>query len=267
MEKPEEEGCEKLTFGDVFSDSDDSGSGEKHQKKSKALKAAAVIVGILIIIELITIGVQYFAPESKAAEQINHVYNMVLSKVIPEEKDNTIDENNLVVASPLEEYAEAEAGRYSQIAEITTDIDLKFSDDREYDFEGYADAGTFEDREWYTDDEGNKVMYGDAIVTGITEYYASLTDYRNGKNQDVFSRITSESPLKGEISEYEIKEDVVSAINILTLGEIRTSEDGIYLMTSVEVSDGEGSEVTVETNAVMLKPENQEMKVDSIIKL
>lgn len=267
-EKPEKEGNEKLSFGDVFNDTDDNNNSEKPAKKGKALKVVAVIVCILIVLELATIGIQYFAPDSAAAKEINKVYNQVISKIIPEENGNgKISEDDLIVTSPLDAYATAKKGTYSQIAELVTDIDLKFSDNKDYEFEGYGKAGTFEDKEWYTDDEGKKVMYGDAIVTGAADFYASLVDYKNGKSEEVFNKITAESPLYSEIAEYEIKEEAVSAINLLTFGEVKTSEDGIYLMTSVEYTDQDSGEVTVETNAVMLKPENQEMKVDSIIKL
>lgn len=267
-ESAEGEKSKKLSFGDVFNDSDDVDYVEKPSKKRKTLKVIAVILCILVVAELAVIGIQYFAPDSVAAEKIDYYYGQLLGKLDPEKKENKeINEEHITIASPLEEYAFKVKNSFEGISELKTDTELIFGEDNTYEFTGYEKAGTFEDSEWYTDDEGHTVMYGEAVVKGIAGYYSSLVDYKNGKNEEIFTKITADSSLSQEIYAYEIEKDVVSAINMLTLGEIKTSEDGIYLMVSVEYADSRSSEVTVEKNAVMLKPENQEMKVDSIIKL
>ena len=258
-EKSEKKKNKKLSFDDVFNDSNDISDDTKPQKKGKTLKVIAGILCVLVILELIMIGVQYFAPDSSMAKSINHMYGSVISKIMPEEKkSDKMTKDDLVVTSPLDEYTADTDETYEGISEINTDVDLQFGENRAYDFEGYENAGTFEDDKWYKDDDGNPVYYGEAVVKGVAEYYSALVAYKNGKSEEIYNKITGDSPLYEKIGEYEVNKNIISAINVLTLGE---------LMVSAEYADSESEKVSVETNAVMLEPVDQEMKVNSIIEL
>lgn len=76
-----EEDKEKITFDDIFNDDDDDDlyQAPKPRKKKKALKVIAIVLCILIIVELTLIGIQYFAPGTTLANEINRGFEYILS--------------------------------------------------------------------------------------------------------------------------------------------------------------------------------------------
>ena len=259
---------EKLTFGDVFNDIDDDYDDDdyKPKKKGKALRIIAIILFIAILAEVAFIGIQHFAPDSSVAKQLNSLYNKVLEKIIPGDEPEVIEEEDFVVTSPVNDYVVAEEGKYKNIAKITTDVELKFAENADFDLEGFADAGTFTDGEWFKDESGNGVTYGQAVVKSVCGYYSSLTDYKNDENEDVMDLITENSPVEKEISEFEA-EDAVYAVNSLVIGEIRTSTSGIYVAAKVEETNNKAESPETKNVVIYLRPVEHELKVDSIVYL
>ncbi len=269
--KPEEidEKKGKLSFGDVFNSDDDDSTNDdyKSKKKGRFLKVVAVILCIFLIIELVLIGIQYFAPDTELAHKINSTYSRVISHLLPEKKGSEVDSGDAIVKSQLADYISAEAGKYESIAEIYDNPNLKFGEQVDYELDGYDTAGTFTDSQWYTDDNGKGVTYGESLINGVVQYYASLMDYKNGKNEEIINLLSENSELKHKIADIDVKKDVSYAINSLEIGEVKSSEKGIYVIVKIKFTDSESESETVETQIVFLKPENMAMKIDNIISI
>ena len=266
--QPEKERNEKLSFGDVFNNTDDDDDDEdyKPKKKGKALKVIAIILFIAIICELAFIGIQHFAPDSSVAKKLNSLYSKVVEKIIPGDEPEVIEEEDFVVTSPVNDYVVAEEGKYKNIAKITTDVDLKFPETKTYDIEGFADAGAFTDGEWFRDEEGNSVFYGQAVVQSVCGFYSSLTDYRNSENEDVMDLITENSPVEKQIDEF-VPGDAVYAVNSLTIGEIRTSTSGIYVAARVEEANDKADKPETKDVVIFLRAVENTLKIDNILNL
>lgn len=269
--EPEEinEKKSKLSFGDVFNNDDDDSDNDnyKPKKKGKVLKIIAVILCILLIIELVLIGIQYFAPDTEIAHKINSTYSRVISHLLPGKKSSEADSGDVVVKSQLADYISAEAGKYESIAEIHDNPNLKFGEQVDYELDGYDTAGAFTDSQWYTDENGNGVTYGQALVDGVVRYYASLMDYKNDKSKDIINLLSEKSELKSKIADIDVKKGISYAINSIEIGEVKSSEKGLYVITKIKFTDSKSKSETAETQIVFLKPENMAMKIDNIISI
>ena len=265
----EKERNEKLSFGDVFNnadDDDDDNEDYKPKKKGRALRIIAVILFIAILAELAFIGIQHFAPESGIAKQLNLIYSRVIEKIIPGDEPEVIEEDDLVVTSPVNDYVVAKDGKYSNIARISTDIELKFPENKTYELKGFDESGTFKDEEWFKDDNGNSVTYGQAVVESVCGFYNALTDYRNSANEDVKNLITENSPIAENIGEIESGEEIY-AVNRLVIGEIRTSASGIYVAVEVEETNNKAEKPEKNNFVIYLRPVEHELKVDNVVYL
>ncbi|MGN0658434.1 MAG: hypothetical protein ACI4LA_02385 [Emergencia sp.] len=268
---PREEGApeeteHKLTFDDVFGHDDDD-ADEEPQKKGKALKVIATILCILVIIELIIIGIQYFAPDSAAGKAINGAYGSIIGIFDggsdgdeQEEPEGTAESGQL--AELLAPYSTA-----ANIAAVEEDTDLCFEDGKDYGFDDFGSSYTFADRPWYTDDDGQTVTYGQELIRTVVGYYSALVDQMNGKDSDVLDYIDPTSDYYGEIESLEADGDTEYGINRLAIGEIRAGNTGFYVLTSVTLTDSDSKEEKVTESIMFLEPDERVMKVITVKKI
>lgn len=260
----------KLTFDDVFGP-DDRDSVEKPKKKRKALKVIAIILCILVVLELAMIGIQHFAPDSAAGKMIDRGYQYVFDlfggdddKDKAKEEDSTGGDNGL---SDTVKLIKANEDKNKNVAEITEDADLLFSDNKDYGYEDFGNSYTFADSPWYTDKDGTSVTYGNEIIGTIIQYYSSWIDMANGKNEKVLKFIDETSDFYTEIESMESKDGVQYGINKLAIGEIRSSGAGFYVLTDVTKVSSDKKKDTVEHHIVYLEPEKETMKIIEIKKI
>ncbi len=262
-EKAEEETDKpKLTFDDVFgSDNDDI--DEKKSRGAGFLRVLAVILAILVVAELVMIGIQYFAPDSKAAQMISKGYSAVFSLF-----DGGSDEKDSVpeaepAESELSVIIKEQSSLNKNIAQISENQELVFEDGKNYGFEDFENSYTFSDRPWYEDEDGSSVTYGGEIIGTVIRYYSSWLDKINGKNEDVLNFIDDTSEFYTEIEELSGEEGVEYGINRLEIGEIRAGGSGFYVMVSVTNVSSDSKEKT-EKQIVYLEPINKSMKIVDI---
>lgn len=149
-----------------------------------------MILCILVVVELIAIGIQYFAPDSKAAKFINSAYESVGELFLgggeeePEEPAEPVTEE-----SEIAQLIDAKKNLGKNIAAIEEDQELTFEDGKDYGFDGFLNSYTFTNKPWYTDEDGNSVSYGEEIIATVIQYYSSWVDKINGKNEKVLEFI------------------------------------------------------------------------------
>lgn len=252
----------KLTFDDVFgSDSDDA--DEKKGKGIGVLRVLAVILAILVVAELAMIGIQHFAPESKAAQMINKGYSAVFSLFGGDSNEPEAEPQTVSADSEIAAIIEKKSSLNKNIAQIEENQDLIFEDGETYGFEDFENSYTFTDRPWYEDEDGNSITYGNEIIATVIQYYSAWLDKINGKNDDVLQFIDDTSDFYPEVEELSGKEGVEYGINRLEIGEIRAGGSGFYVMVSVTNVDSDSKEKT-EKQIVYLEPINKSMKIVDI---
>ncbi len=251
----------KLTFVDVFADDDDD---VEKPKKGKALKVIAAILCILVVAELIMIGIQYFAPESKAAGVINNAYSKVAALITGGEQEPQEPAEPQSEESEIAQLIEAKKDLGKNIAAVEEDQSLVYEDGEDYGFEGFSNAYTFADKPWYTDEDGTSVTYGEEIIGTTIGYYSSWVDKINGKNKKVLDYVDDTSEFYTEIEALKGEEDVQYGINKLAIGEIRAGSAGFFVLVTVTKTDSDSGKDTAEKQIIYMEPANKAMKIVDI---
>lgn len=263
--RPPREEEHKLTFDDVFGDDDDS---DENPKKGKVLKVIAVILCILVAVELAVIGIQYFAPESKAAKTINKAYGTVMDLFRGDDGGDSsqpAEEPQEEQEGPLAALIDAQKNKGRNIVLVEEDQSLTFADGEDYGFEDFGSAYTFTDKPWYTED-GTDVTYGQEVVGTLVQYYSSWIDKINGKNNKVLKVIDETSDFYEEIEALEGDEDLEYGMNRLAIGDIRVGNTGFYVRTSVTIVDSKKKEQK-EEHVVYMEPDEKAMKIVAVKKI
>ena len=248
----------KLTFDDVFGDDDDD-VNERPKKKGKVLKVIAIILCILIVIELTMIGIQYFAPDSAAAQFINNGYAKVAQIFGASEKEVAVEPQE----SEITRLITAQIEKNKNIALVEEDSDLRFDSEKDYGFEDLSTAYAFENKPWYTGSDGN-VTYGDEIIGTIIQYYSSWVDKMNGQSREILSYVDATTDFYQEVEEMEAEEGKAYGINRLSIGEMKSDGSGFYVMVEMAAVDSKTKEEEVSKQIVYLEPDNKSMKIAEI---
>lgn len=254
----------RLTFDDVFGHDD---IDEAPKKKHRALKVIAIILCVLIILELIIIGIQYFAPDSAAGKLINDSYSRILEFFSGGEEDAEPAAAPADDTSAIKSLIEGQKDKNENIAVIDEDSQLVFEDGKDYGFEEFQDSYTFSDESWYTGDDGEPVTYGEEIVGTLIAYYSAWVDKMNSGDNEILSYVDDTSEFYTETADLTPEEGVQYGVNRLSIGEIRSGNAGFYIMTAVTRVDSGTNEETTENQVVYMEPEQKAMKIVSIKKI
>lgn len=257
----------KLAFDDVFGDDDDDADDEK--KKGKGLKALAIILCILVVVELCVIGIQYFAPDSAPGKMINNGYKYILTLISGEESaEETGDQSQVEEPTEMEALIAEHEAENKNIAAIVADENMTFEDGEDYGFlDDFEGSYNFTDKSWYTGDDNEQVTYGDEIVKTLIGYYSGWVDKANGKSDDVLNYIDASTEYYIEIEGLKPEDGVEYGINQLKIGEIRAGGSGFYVLTSVELANSDDGKTKTEKQIVYMEPYEKTMKVIVVKKI
>lgn len=263
--KAEEKGeVHKLTFGDIFDDDDDGDDeGEGSSKKGGCLRVVAILLCIVVVIQLAMIGIQYFIPESQPAKIINRGYSKVLSLISGEkEPANPVSES-----SEIESIIKAHAGENKNIAAVGEDASLAFENGQDYGFDNFEDTYKYENAPWYTDEDGSEVTYLDGVISTLIRFHSAWVDKMDDDSDEIYDYVDSTSPVRRNLDALSPDKDVVYSIESLDIGEIRFDGTGFYVMTKVVYVNSGDTDKSTEQQVVYLEPDNEMMKVISIVVL
>ncbi|MGN0732907.1 MAG: zinc-ribbon domain-containing protein [Emergencia sp.] len=254
----------KLTFGDIFDDDDDGyDEDEGSSKKGGCLRAIAILLCIVVVIQLAMIGIQYFIPESQPAKIINRGYSKVLSLISGEkEPANPVSES-----SELENIIKAHASENKNIAAVGEDASLAFENGQDYGFDNFEDTYKYENAPWYTDDDDKEVTYLDGVVSTLIRFHSAWVDKMDDGSDEIYDYVDSTSPVRRNLDAMNPDKDVVYSIESLDIGEIRFDGTGFYVMTKVVYVNSGDTDKSTEQQVVYLEPDNEMMKVISIVVL
>ena len=204
-------------------------------------KIIIAILIILIVIEGAVLAIKLIAPESRislwADNLMMNIVDLVTGKGDEDDQGAAAegsDTNEEVYMSNLVKQASEDA---ETIGETVFTPDLKFSLFQEYSFEEISDTESFVDADWLQDQNGNPVTYGQKITTALVNYY----DGWQSANSD----------------------ESVVGINKLEIGEIRTGEEGFYVLCRITYAGKDGGSI-VKYQAVYLKISGEAMIINEI---
>lgn len=220
----------------VFDDED-----EEPVKKHTLLKVLIVILLIALVIEGAALAVRFFAPESKAAKMIDDAVFAVADIFVSGDSQDDGGDAELDLDFDAEDSKAAyisnivteKAAKVNSIGAVKYNSDLTYESGKKYSFAEISEAEAFVDAEWA--DAG--ATYGEKLLEGVIKYYDGWID----TNQD---------------------EDLVG-INTLEIGEIRTGENGFYVLCKATYATADGGELS-QAQTVFVKISNGLMVINEI---
>lgn len=257
--EPEEVGVEdedehdekaKLRYSDVFprevvdGHSDDSSAGstdtvarkvieafpeedddDEPKKMNIFVKLIIFLLVLLILAEGVVLLARFIAPDSAFSQQADAIVESIIDKVTGGDGNvsNPADGGGEPVSGEVEgeTYLSAIIAEKIElpdsIGEVAEDASLKYDLKKDYAFEEVADTEDFENGDWTTDKDGEAVTYAEGIVDTITSYYGQWQATNRDTN--------------------------LIGINKLEIGEIRTGEEGYYVLCRLTFAGSDGEEV------------------------
>ena len=214
---------------------------EEPEKKHIFAKIVITILIILIIIEGGIIAIKFIAPESRislwANETMLKVIDLISGKDGDEKGDDTAapsaDQDDVHMAGLVSEAS----GDMKTIGEAVYSPDLKYSLLKDYSFKEISSAEEFTDSDWYEDESGNAVTYGQKLTEALINYYDGWRSSNKDKS--------------------------LIGINKLEIGEIRTGTDGYYVLCRVTYAGADGKDA-VKYQTACLKISGDAMIINEI---
>ncbi|MBQ6901294.1 MAG: zinc ribbon domain-containing protein [Firmicutes bacterium] len=234
---------EKPTISSIYDDLDEEDEPKKHV-------FAKIVIGILLVLILaegIIIGAKFLAPDSKLSLWANDLMMGVLNMVMGGGDDSQTDDEDEEGKEGLYSNAEKIVYMDSLIAEASAEMktigeavyndELTFDTLESYSFEEIPDADDFVDADWYEDSDGSAVTYGEKIMESLIRYY------------DSWQAVNTDESLVG--------------INSLEFGEIKTGDEGFYVLCRVTYAGADGGSVE-KYHTVYLRISDKAMIINEI---
>ena len=201
----------KAAEKEIDEDEDDD---EKSRGGNRVIKTVIIILALIVIIEVIIIGAKTFAPNSGFSMAVDNMMSKITGFFSGQDEEQAAPVSTEV--SYLDEYIRAAAGLGENIGNISANPDLKYSDGVAYSF-GTADQTQEFTNSPLNGDDTDKT-YGQSIVEAVISYFNGWMD----TNED----------------------ESLIGVNSLEIGEIRSSGDGYYVLTSVTYAAASGDTVS-----------------------
>ena len=218
----------KFFFDDEDDDEDDDEKGG-----NGFIKALIVLLAIIVVLELAAIGVKFLAPESKIALMVDDLMVKVMS-LFSEDKGEAVEPTANLQESKLENYVNQLASSPENIGRVIGDSTLKYDLSGEFAFAELAQTSEFQDIAWGTEKDKTNGYY---IVEAVLGYY---DDWKE-----------------------EHPDESIVGINQVTVGEVRTGNNGYYVLNRVVYAEEEG-DVLEKTETVYLEASEDKIIVKEV---
>lgn len=207
---------------EAFPEEDDD---DEPKKMNIFVKLIIFLLVLLILAEGVVLLARFIAPDSAFSQQADAIVESIIDKVTG--GDGNVSNPGDGGSEPVSGEVEGESYLSAIIAEkielpdsigeVAEDTSLKYDLKKDYAFEEVADTEDFENGDWTTDKDGEAVTYAEGIVDTITSYYGQWQATNRDTN--------------------------LIGINKLEIGEIRTGEEGYYVLCRLTFAGADGEEV------------------------
>ncbi|MGN1414188.1 MAG: zinc ribbon domain-containing protein [Anaerovoracaceae bacterium] len=202
---------------------------DEEEKKGMNLfvKLIVALLVLLIVLEGIVLAAKFIAPESRFSIQANAFVEKILDKVTggsdasqdgenPTEADGDSDAD-LPKETYLSGILRDKVPEPETIGQVLEDTELKYDNKKNYAFgEQLAEAEAFVDETWKTGEDGKTITKAEAMMNAVVTYF------------DQWKETNEDTSLIG--------------INKLEIGEIRTGEEGYYVLCRLTFAGEDGGE-------------------------
>jgi hypothetical protein len=272
---------------------------EVEVKRSSYIGRAILILIIAVLLaEAAILGIQYFLPESKAAEKAGEI-NGIVSETLIEWKDRTVnffkgvggkeetgapvlpeDEQNDQQPGLQEEeepdsqpdttpvadkkaLISAASGLNKNIAAVEANDSLAWQSGKDYAIADIENSKPIENNYWFTDPGGEHVYFDKEIVATLVDFDSKWAEYVNGGSSDVIHLTKEGSQAYKNATTFSKVGKVEQTFLLLQIGEIRQGEDAFYAWTYEEIKEVQGGKTTIKKYnwIYRLEPIDGEMKI------
>lgn len=241
----------KLRYSDIFPVDDFTSVGDDKSDKSVKtqvndtededdydesrgngfLKALIVILAIIVVIELAIVGVKFLAPDSKMASTVDNLIGKVTGLFVEDKSDELVGDTKENV---IQKYINQLYKTQSNIGSVGYGETLKFDLEKQYAFDEVNSSSDFQDISWNGSSEETN---GYLIVEAIIDYYD------NWKNNN--------------------SDESIVGVNKVLIGEVRTGNNGYYVLNKVVYAGAEGDEIE-KTETVYLEAAQEKIIVKEV---
>lgn len=271
---------------------------EVEVKRSYIGRAILILIIAVLLAEAAILGIQYFLPESKAAEKAGEI-NGIVSETLIEWKDRTVnffkgvggkeetgapvlpeDEQNDQQPGLQEEeepdsqpdttpvadkkaLISAASGLNKNIAAVEANDSLAWQSGKDYAIADIENSKPIENNYWFTDPGGEHVYFDKEIVATLVDFDSKWAEYVNGGSSDVIHLTKEGSQAYKNATTFSKVGKVEQTFLLLQIGEIRQGEDAFYAWTYEEIKEVQGGKTTIKKYnwIYRLEPIDGEMKI------
>ena len=210
---------------------------DEPKKMNFFVKLIITILVVLILAEGVVLLAKLIAPDSAFSQKADALVERIIDTITgnggeanPGGDDSTEVSGDITENTYITDLLTEKIELPDSIGEILEDAALKYDLDKKYAFEAIADTEAFENSDWLTSEEGETVTYAEGILDAIAGYYGQW----QATNRD--------TSLVG--------------INKLEIGEIRTGEEGYYVLCRLTFAGTDGDEVVKHVTAYVKISQN-----------
>lgn len=252
---------------------------EEAQTKNKRgclSKVFLTIIAIILLIEIIILGIKYYAPESNVNVYIEEAQTKVISTITvwvdsikdlisgdessepvdqqdsdSDEESNTeesgdinVEEDGVPDPTPVADMSTLISSQLYQnanIEQVRANETLRYAEGKDYGKEDINLSKPIENNIWITQEGQNVVYYDRSIVGTLIAFDSQWIDYVNEGDKKVINLIKKDSRAYNNAVNFTKVGKVKETFRLLEIGELRQGEYGFYAWVHEEIQILENS--------------------------
>ncbi len=270
-----EEAAEKpveAEYGQPEEISEQTEEMEGRKRKGSILQILLVIIAIILAIEIVILGIRFFAPQSAASEAIGiaqtRVYNTIsgwiqgigdlFSGEDAQNQDNGEEDQNIDQeeesaggqtagaednppapdpnpAADRNALVASQLGHNKNIQEVKASEVLVYHAGKDYGQADINNSKPIANNIWLTPENGEPVYYDQAIVGAIIAYDSQWIDYVNNGDKSVLGLLKKDSKAYRNAVSFSKLGKITETFKLLEIGEIRQGSNGFYVWAHEEI--------------------------------
>jgi len=271
----------------------------KHKRSVGQILLA--IIAIILVIEILILGIRYFAPNSAAAEAIGNTQTEIFNTVSgwmggindlfsgndsdedavkpdDSDKDNAGEEEQPPVEQPSDTDTPApdpnptadknalvssQLGNNRNIEQVKANEALIYQAGKDYGLVDINNSKPITNNIWQTPEKADPVYYDKSVVGTIIAFDSQWIDYVNGGSKSVLDLLKKDSEAYRKTANFSKIGKIKETFKLLEIGEIRQGSKGFYIWVHEELQITEnGTTVNKKYNWVYyLEPVDGKMQI------
>ncbi|MEA4987672.1 MAG: zinc ribbon domain-containing protein [Anaerovorax sp.] len=269
--------------------------GMEEEKKINGPKVALGIIAAVLIIEIIALGIQFFFPQTAAAEAIYNVQSKIVKvfdsaaegiggifkaeknptdnketengdSTVNQEKDALEEEPEAANPVPMSDKTaliESQISLNKNIQIISKADALVFDASHNYGIDDLNKSTSIDNNIWYTDENGKTVYYDQAVVGTLIAFNSQWIDYVNNGDKAILDLLKPNSKAYNKVSTFSKVGKISEIFESFSIGEIRKGSVGFYVFTEEKIIKKENGKESVISHdwIYYLEPIDKQMKI------